>query len=184
MPLNSSGQISIGGSTLAQSINMQLGRNTTQQSALNETALRNLAGKTSGAIALSDFYGKGVNIIDGTVSEQQPVGPVLASYGLRNDGYYLTNGQVVDSDHQWIKNVLAAPGSYEARATLVSGALASLYSSPLDTWLALTTTREWAVRTGGFPGDYQSATLTIEIRANSVILDSATITLEATETGL
>lgn len=181
MPLNNSGQISIGGSTLAQSINMQLGRSTTQQSALNETALRNLAGKTSGAIALSDFYGKGVNIIDVTVSENQPVGPVYASYGLRNDGYYLINGTLVDSEHQWIRNVLAAPGSYEARATLVSGAL---YSGTLNTWLALTTTREWAVRTSGFPADYQSAQLTIEIRANSVVLDSATIILEATETGL
>lgn len=58
MPLNNSGPISIGGSTTGQSINLELGRSATAQSSLNETALRNLAGVSSGAISLSNFYGK------------------------------------------------------------------------------------------------------------------------------
>ena len=58
MPLNSSGPISIGGSTSGQSINLELGRSATATSSLNETALRNLAGVASGAISLSSFYGK------------------------------------------------------------------------------------------------------------------------------
>lgn len=58
MPLNPSGPISIGGSTVGQSINLELGRAATATSSLNETAFRNLAGVPSGAISLSNFYGK------------------------------------------------------------------------------------------------------------------------------
>lgn len=58
MPLNNSGTISIGGSVSGQSINLQLGRNANSNSSLNETPLRTLAGKPSGQISLSDFYGK------------------------------------------------------------------------------------------------------------------------------
>jgi len=58
MPLNSSGPISIGGSTAGESINLELGRSATAQSNLNESDLRTLAGVASGAISLSNFYGK------------------------------------------------------------------------------------------------------------------------------
>ena len=58
MALNSSGQISIGGSTAGQSINLELGRSATATSNLNETDLRTLAGVSSGTISISDFYGK------------------------------------------------------------------------------------------------------------------------------
>jgi alpha-tubulin suppressor-like RCC1 family protein len=58
MTLNSSGQISIGGSTVGQSINLELGRSATAQSSLNDADLRTLAGIASGQISLSSFYGK------------------------------------------------------------------------------------------------------------------------------
>ncbi len=58
MPLVTSGEISIGGSTTTRSINLELGRAATATSSLDETALRTLAGKSSGIISLSDFYGK------------------------------------------------------------------------------------------------------------------------------
>jgi len=58
MTLASSGEMSIGGSVTNRSINVELGRSATATSNLNETDLRTLAGKASGAIALSDFYGK------------------------------------------------------------------------------------------------------------------------------
>ena len=58
MPLNSSGAISIGGSTAGQSINLELGRAATASSNLNESGLRTLAGVASGQISLSNFYGK------------------------------------------------------------------------------------------------------------------------------
>ena len=52
MPLPSSGPISIA------NINTELGRASTATSSLNETLLRSLAGRPSGTISLSDFYGK------------------------------------------------------------------------------------------------------------------------------
>ena len=58
MALVSSGEISIGGSTTGRSINLELGRAAGATSSLNETDLRTLAGVISGAISLSNFYGK------------------------------------------------------------------------------------------------------------------------------
>jgi hypothetical protein len=58
MPLNSSGQISMGGSTTGQSINLELGKSATAQISLNDADARTLAGVASGQISLSNFYGK------------------------------------------------------------------------------------------------------------------------------
>jgi len=56
--LESSGTMSIGGSTSGRSINLELGRSATATSSLNESDLRSLAEVSSGAISISDFYGK------------------------------------------------------------------------------------------------------------------------------
>jgi hypothetical protein len=58
MALNPSGQISIGGPTVGQSINLELGLSATANSSLNQANFRTLAGIPSGTIALSNFYGK------------------------------------------------------------------------------------------------------------------------------
>lgn len=58
MALASSGTISIGGSTANRSINLELGRSATATSSLGESTLRGLAGVSSGAISMSNFYGK------------------------------------------------------------------------------------------------------------------------------
>ena len=58
MGLENSGSISIGGSTTGRSINLELGRSATATSSLGETALRDLAGVSSGAISIYNFYGK------------------------------------------------------------------------------------------------------------------------------
>lgn len=58
MTLASSGSMSIGGSTTARSINVELGRSATATSNMGETDLRSLAGVSSGAISMSNFYGK------------------------------------------------------------------------------------------------------------------------------
>ena len=66
MPLNSSGPISIGGSTTGQSINLEFGRTATQQTSMSQLyrggaivpdATANSSVPTSGAISLSNFYG-------------------------------------------------------------------------------------------------------------------------------
>jgi hypothetical protein len=57
MALETSGTLSIGGTTTNRSINVELGRSATATSSLGETDLRDLAGVASGAIAIDDFYG-------------------------------------------------------------------------------------------------------------------------------
>lgn len=57
MALASSGTLSIGGSTSGRSINLELNRSATATSSLGESALRTLAGVSSGAISMSNFYG-------------------------------------------------------------------------------------------------------------------------------
>ena len=58
MPLNASGPISLGGNTAGQSVNLELGRAATAQTSMNETAVRTLFGVASGAISMSNGYGK------------------------------------------------------------------------------------------------------------------------------
>jgi hypothetical protein len=58
MALNSSGPISLGGATTGQSVNLELGNAATAVASINSTPFRTLAGVPSGAIALSNFYGK------------------------------------------------------------------------------------------------------------------------------
>jgi hypothetical protein len=58
MTLATSGSLSIGGVVTNRSINLELGRAQNAQSAMGESALRTLAGVPSGAISISNFYGK------------------------------------------------------------------------------------------------------------------------------
>jgi hypothetical protein len=59
MPLNSSGQISLGGPTVGQSINLELGQPAVTLVSLNDPNVRSLAGVPSGTISMpTDFWGK------------------------------------------------------------------------------------------------------------------------------
>lgn len=59
MALNSSGPISLAGSTAGQSIAVELGQSASGQISLNDTNVRTLAGVSSGAITMpTNFYGK------------------------------------------------------------------------------------------------------------------------------
>ena len=59
MALNSSGPISLAGTTAGQSIEIELGGNGTTQISLNDASVRTLAGVASGAITMpTNFYGK------------------------------------------------------------------------------------------------------------------------------
>jgi hypothetical protein len=60
MPLNSSGPISLAGTTVGVSIQKELGGTGTTQISLNDAAVRSLAGIASGAITMpTNFWGKG-----------------------------------------------------------------------------------------------------------------------------
>ena len=58
MALATSGTMSIGGTTLNRSINVELGLAQNANSSLGQTNFRTLAGVASGAISMDDFYGK------------------------------------------------------------------------------------------------------------------------------
>ena len=58
MALNSSGPISLGGATVGQSINLELGQAATANTSLNATNVRTLLQVPSGQISLSNAYGK------------------------------------------------------------------------------------------------------------------------------
>lgn len=58
MTLNASGPISLGGSTVGQSVNLELGQAATATTSLNATNVRTLLQVPSGQISLSNAYGK------------------------------------------------------------------------------------------------------------------------------
>jgi hypothetical protein len=58
MTMNSSGQISLGGSTAGQSINLEILQSATASVSLNTSAVRALAAIPTGAISISSVYGK------------------------------------------------------------------------------------------------------------------------------
>jgi hypothetical protein len=74
MTMVSSGEISLGGSAtsggLNRSVNIELGRSATATISMNEAAVRGLFGVASGAISMSDGYGK-ANEFSFTISSNQ-----------------------------------------------------------------------------------------------------------------
>lgn len=60
MALNSSGPISLGGSTAGQSVNLELGQSATAQISFNDANVRTLTGTTAGTALImpTNFYGK------------------------------------------------------------------------------------------------------------------------------
>lgn len=90
MALESSGTISIGGSTQGRSINLELNRSATATSNLNEQPLRLLAQRSSGIISLGDFRGKS-NALDTqtvVVGYSAPAQYVPGGYGVFEGGLF------------------------------------------------------------------------------------------------
>jgi hypothetical protein len=108
-----------------------------------------------------------------------------ATYGIRSDGtidatHTSTNGGGSDgttNGTNWVTPTSSA-SLYEVRATKVSGDTPNA-GSALNTWLACTTNRSWALYLTGV-GVF-ACTLTIEIRdaATQTVQDTATITMMA-----
>lgn len=71
MPLNSSGPISLAGTTVGESIEKELGGSGTTQISLNDSNVRSLAGVASGQITMpTNFWGKGSGF-SATISTNQ-----------------------------------------------------------------------------------------------------------------
>jgi hypothetical protein len=119
-----------------------------------------------------------VQLANASVSDNN-IGAAAAGYELQNDGDIIEStsiGGTIDLG-DWITPKTAAPGSFECRATVVSG---SLSSGTTGAWLALSTSRTWSV-TRATSGT-SSCQLTIEIRLGTTVLASATVMISATVT--
>jgi hypothetical protein len=172
--LNSSGPISLGGSTAGQSIALELGLGATAQISLNDAAVRTLAGKPSGVITMpTDFYGKANRTItlpaNQTVSDSGP-GGASASLQLNFDGnrYENTLSGGTVNDGAWCAPA-GQVSTVQMRATVTSG---SLTSGTTGSWISAT--QSWSL-TKATPGTF-TCVFTLEVR------DSTTLTVLATET--
>jgi hypothetical protein len=113
MPLNSSGQLSLGGSVTGESIAVELGLSPTAQISLNDVDVRKLAGILEGPIRLPiDFWGKSAG--NGSTTTKG-----VFSYGRNNSltnlliNSYVSNTGVIGSDTSGVgtgRNRLAACG--------------------------------------------------------------------------
>lgn len=99
MPLESTGSMSLGGSVTGRSINLELGRNATATIALGETAIRGLAGVSSGSISVSNFHGKS----DVVALDTQTVTNASSSSfrGMYSGGGSTFKGYVSDGTADW-----------------------------------------------------------------------------------
>lgn len=165
MTMVSTGEISIGGNAtsggLNRSINIELGRAASATSSLNESALRTLAGVPSGAISLSNFYGKsnrtfslaGMNNLYAFVL-QFSLGNTYSYYTFYTDGDLLgfeapSGGAVVNTD--WTLPISAGIGSsYWVRWTIVAQSipLPFVKVGTSGTWLQLNTARNFGLQSG------------------------------------
>ena len=185
MTLNTSGPISLGGSTTGQSINLELGRSATAQVSLNESAVRTLAGVPSGAIVMpTNFYGKSSAVfrLDSDVYSDFGIAGVEPSTGVnftvRSDGTILVTGDNSGTlaNYNWITPTTGST-TYYVRAILMGG---SFNSGTMATWLPLTSNRSWVVRV--FTIDSRTATADFEIATDSGgtnVVVSGTVTLNA-----
>lgn len=164
MTLNSSGPISLGGSTAGQSINLELSQSATAQVSMNDTNVRSLAGVTSGAIVMpTNFYGKSavtiflsnLSIIDFTGGgSNASAGYQLTSGGIENEIVGASTTQTAT----WCTPTSQA-ANYEVYATVTGSPLTV---GTVNTWVALSTTRTW--RLDAAIGQNLSSTLSISVR--------------------
>ena len=94
----------------------------------------------------------------------------IAGVSFQNDGTVdsLINSvsNQIDVGTDWVRPAGAAPSSYEIRLTVSSGLAPNVpFSAPIDTWLALTTSRNWELERIG--AGTNSGTWLIEIRRGS-----------------
>ncbi len=141
---------------------------------------------SSGTIKLTDFYGASnitISLSDHSITD---VGQSYAESGfsLTNSGeatgYALTSNNNYSYSPEWASDQPNTAGAdYECRATLQSGTI----SGTMDTWLLLSTTRQWIVTASASSGQINnnSGSFLLEIRdaSTQIVLTSATISLSA-----
>lgn len=182
MTLNSSGPISLGGSTAGQSINLELSKSATAQVSLNDTDVRTLAGVASGAIIMpTNFYGKSavtITLASASVLDFTGGGSVASA------GYQLTStgdtNEIVGASTNFL-DVWCSPSAqavnYEVFVTATGSPLTIGF---LNTWRALSSTETWRLDAG--IGENLTTTLSVIVRRVGTTTPEygpATVTLNA-----
>ncbi len=171
MTLPASGAISL------SQVAVELGRASTATTSLTETAVRDLAGVPSGAISLTDLYGKSaagpVSQFGGLMSASRVPSSTAATASVTFDtdgsvtgslgGTITSNGA---SGDLWYSPETASIGSsYWIRATTSSGQAPS--TGTMNTWLQLSTGRVWSYTSGGGSLGTRTGTVLFEISSAS-----------------
>ena len=122
MALNNSGPLSLGGSTVGQSINLELGVSATALASINSSPFRTLAGVATGQISISNFYGKSSvqptffassSTVNASVYKSFPV----SSGNVYTIGYIVSGNAVIltklnsTGTEQWTRTLGYAPFS-------------------------------------------------------------------------
>jgi hypothetical protein len=102
MALNSTGAISLGGSTTGQSVAVELGKTATGTISLNDTVVRALASVASGAISMNNLRGKSSSPPSNTVAPAIS-GTPISGYSLTCSTGTWTGGGITYS-YQWQRN--------------------------------------------------------------------------------
>jgi len=132
MALESSGIISIGGTTTNRSINLELGRSGTATSSLGETDLRTLAGVSSGAISLSNFYGASSVLSSVEVQAAAKYSLVTGGRGYSYEAILHGFGQTYNNTYD---STIGSQNSNMASSIKTDSAQGSIISSPdLTVW--------------------------------------------------
>ena len=138
MTMNSSGPISLAGTTTGQSIEIELGGSGTTQISLNDTNVRTLAGVASGAITMpTNFYGKSnTTYFMGIVSTADYYTHSLNFYGLQVDSsgnfYILTTNPNSSSVTQTSFAKFSIAGTYISQIGIGSYSSGSIGSAYFD----------------------------------------------------
>ena len=203
MALVTTGEISIGGNATSggrnRSINIELGRAAGATSNLNETALRTLAGVSSGAISLASFYNKSsVTISLSSVTSNEPFEAQAPAPGesvevaldFASNGTWQAIYSFLTPNGNWATPTTAGIGSnYYIRftRTFFSGSFGGNTATPSTGWLQLNLGEGIAVYNGS--GDaVVTADYTIEIATDSggsnIVATASLITLNALAYGV
>jgi hypothetical protein len=141
MPLNSSGPISLAGTTTGQSIALELGLSGTAQISLNNTNVRTLAGVPTGAIVMpTNFWGK-ANTINGYLittnvrsNSGVPLFSVVQSDTSGMISYYEKRVGVFFNPSTGV--ISSSTARFSSTAAGNSGYAAGFYSSAFNRWVA------------------------------------------------
>lgn len=165
-------------------VNTELGRSSTAQISLGESAVRSLAGVASGQISMNNLLGKSagetITIADTSVYAYNFDAIATAVYQLTSAGAI---NQIVNGSTTGLGTWLTPQtnmGNYEVYTTTVSG-LQGTTTATINGWANLGSSRSWTRIKGAASSGIQTWTFQLQIRkvGTTTILDTANITLTA-----